>query len=152
MTLEKLLMKEDDGVILDIYTELSTSRIPATGYAHAYVRKINQMIDAGDLCTLPDKYRKIYLPTLSKMVFKEMSRRYAQMLYNQKTVETPEQLDMFDPLPEEDDTADIEEPRVCVWCSETFDRSEVHMTDIGLLCDTCITAIRSRGEKVAVYD
>ena len=80
MTLEKLLMNEKDGVLLDIYTELKSCKIPATGYAHAYCRKINHMIDKGELCVIPDKYRKVYLPTLSKMIFKEMSRRYAGYL------------------------------------------------------------------------
>ena len=86
MTLEELLMKEDDGTILDIYQELESRRVPATGYAHAYCRKVNHMIDEGRLCTLPDRYRKVYLPTLSKMIFKEMSRRYASYCYNAKTI------------------------------------------------------------------
>lgn len=86
MTLEQLLMKEPDTVLLSIYNELESRVIPATGYAHAYCRKVNKMIDAGALCTLPDKYRKVYLPTLSKLLFKELSRRYTQYLYNEKTV------------------------------------------------------------------
>lgn len=86
MTLEELLMKEDTGTILDIYNELESQVIPATGYAHAYCRKVNKMIDEGRLCTLPDRYRKVYLPTISKMIFKEMSRRYAAYCYNAKSI------------------------------------------------------------------
>ena len=86
MTLENLLMKEIDAVLLDIYNELESRKVPATGYAHAYCRKVNHMIDSGNLCTLPDKYRKVYLPTLSKMVFKELARRYANYCYNAKTI------------------------------------------------------------------
>lgn len=86
MTLEKLLMKEKDGVLLDIYIELQSCVIPATSHAHAYCRKVNHMIDKGELCVLPDKYRKVYLPTLSKMIFKEMSRRYAEHCNNMKTI------------------------------------------------------------------
>lgn len=134
MTLEELLMKEDDGVILDIYNELESRVVPATGYAHAYCRKVNRLINAGKLCTIPDKYRNVYLPTLSKMIFKEMSRRYAQVLYNQKTIS--------------EDTGLVK----CRWCDEVYDRSEMHLTDLGTLCDHCIEAIRSRGEQVTVYD
>lgn len=163
MTLEELLMKEDDSVVLGIYNELESLVVPSTGYAHAYCRKVNKLINAGQLCVLPGKYRNVYLPTLSKMIFKEMSRRYAQVLYREKTIAQSE-LDelgiVVDKHPNVIDAKDVEiegingidEPRVCVWCCNVFDRSEVHMTDIGLLCDTCITAIRSRGEEVSVYD
>lgn len=153
MTLEELLMKEDDSVILDIYTELESCVIPATGYAHAYCRKVNKLINAGKLCTVRDKYRNVYLPTLSKLIFKEMARRYYQVLYNQKTMmsivhDEPAVVDT-----NVDDIEDsIEDPRTCIWCGEVFARSDVHRTDIGIMCDRCITAVRSRGEKVTVYD
>jgi len=151
MTLEELLMREDDGVILDIYRELESRVIPATGYAHAYCRKVNRMIDAGNLCALPDKYRRVYLPTLSKLVFKEMARRYAMYCHNCKTIEpAPAVVEASEA--EIEGVDGIDEPRVCVWCCEVFDRSEVKMTDLGLLCDHCIEGIRSRGEQVTVYD
>lgn len=145
MTFEQLLKNEEDSVLLDIYNELNSCVVPATGYAHAYCRKVNKMIDSGDLCTLPDKYRKVYLPTLSKMIFKEMSRRYAQVLYNEKTL-----MDAVRATPLERNDG---EPALCAWCEDEFDdASELHMTDLGLLCDRCIAAIRSRGETVIVYD
>lgn len=134
MTLEQLLKNEEDSVLLDVYAELNSCIVPATGYAHAYCRKVNKMIDSGDLCTLPDKYRKVYLPTLSKMVFKEMARRWAAHCYTTKTI-----------------TAD-DGTCLCSWCEEEYDELDLHMTDLGLLCDTCITAIRSRGEEVIMYD
>ena len=137
MTLEQLLKNEEDGILLDIYSELNSCVIPATGYAHAYCRKVNRMIDSGDLCTLPDKYRKVYLPTLSKMVFREMASRWAAHCYNSKA-------------PERD--YDDDEPALCAWCEDEFDADQLHMTDLGLLCDRCIAAIRSRGEEVIVYD
>ena len=138
MTLEELLMKEDDSVILDIYTELESCVVPATGYAHAYCRKVNKMINAGQLCTVRDKYRNVYLPTLSKLIFKEMARRYAMYCYNCKTVTAT-------PIERADDT------NVCCWCGELFDESDLKSTDLGMLCDQCLTAILSRGEKVTVY-
>lgn len=142
MTLEQLLQREPDDTILEIYTELESRVVPATGYAHAYCRKINKLINAGDLCTIPDKYRNVYLPTLSKMIFKEMSRRYANVLKREKTVIS------VTPIERNDD-----EPPMCAWCEqEAFDESDLHSTDLGLLCDSCIAAIRSRGEEVVVYD
>ena len=133
-TLEELLMKEDDSVLLDVYEELDSCVVPATGYAHAYCRKVNKLINAGQLCTVRDKYRNVYLPTLSKLIFKEMARRYYQVLYNQKTIS--------------EDTG----VQKCHWCSEVFDKSEMHLTDLGTMCEHCITAIHSRGEQVTVYD
>ena len=84
MTLEKLLTKEDDGVLLDIQLELKSAIVPATGYAHAYCRKVNNMIDEGELCINPTTYRKVYLPTLAKAVQKELANRYANTLLNCK--------------------------------------------------------------------
>lgn len=80
MTLEELLKKTSDGELLDIQNELLTAVVPATGYAHAFCRKVNKMIDKGELCINPTTYRKVYLPTLAKAVQKEMARRYTQAL------------------------------------------------------------------------
>ena len=84
MTLERLLHNEQDNELLGIYNELYTCVVPATGNAHAYCRKVNKMIDAGNLCIREDTYRKIYLPTLAKAVLKEMANRYASHCYNTK--------------------------------------------------------------------
>ena len=80
MNLEQLLMKEQGGVLLDIQLELLNLRVPATGKAHEYVRKVNRMIDAGNLCINPTTYRKVYLPTLAKAAQREMARRYIEHL------------------------------------------------------------------------
>lgn len=77
MTLAELLAKEEDGTLLDIYEEIATGIVPATGYAHQYCRKVNKMIDAGELCINPTRYRRVYLPSLSKAVLREMAARYA---------------------------------------------------------------------------
>lgn len=84
MTLEQLLSKEDDGVLLDIQLELKTARVPATGYAHAYCRRVNKMIDRGELRINPTSYRKVYLPTLARAIHKEMANRYAEYLRRSK--------------------------------------------------------------------
>ena len=73
INLEQLLMKEDDGELLDIQRELLSAVVPATGYAHAYCRKVNEMIDAGKLRINPTTYRKVYLPTLAKAVQRELA-------------------------------------------------------------------------------
>lgn len=84
MTLEELLRVEDDNTLLAIYKEIETCIVPASGYARGFCRRVNRMIDAGKLCISPTSYRKVYLPTLSKMLTKELSRRYAQYCYNMK--------------------------------------------------------------------
>lgn len=76
-TLEQLLTSTSDGTLLDIYEELSSGVVPATGYAHSFCRKVNRLIDQGELCINPTTYRKVYLPTLAKALFKEMANRHA---------------------------------------------------------------------------
>ena len=80
MTLEDLLKKTTDGDLLDIELELLSGIVPATGYAHEFCRKVNKMIDKGELCINQTSYRKVYLPTLVKAVQKELARRYTQAL------------------------------------------------------------------------
>lgn len=84
MTLEKLLENEQDGVLLDIQLELKSAIVPASGYTNQYRRKINKMIDDGELCINPTNYRKVYLPTLARAVQKELANRYALYLLNSK--------------------------------------------------------------------
>lgn len=76
MTLEQLIEKTSDGDLMDIYNELHSQVVPATGYARAFCRKVNKMIDKGTMCINPTTYRKVYLPTLVKVVEKELARRY----------------------------------------------------------------------------
>lgn len=77
MTLETLLGNVSDGDLLDIFLEIDSGVVPATGSARAFCRRINKMIDKGELCINPSTYRKVYLPTLAKTVYKEMSKRFA---------------------------------------------------------------------------
>lgn len=86
MTLEQLLANTTDGVLLDIQEELIIGVVPATGCAHTFVRKVNRMIDRGELCINQNTYRKVYLPTLAKAVQKEMANRYTQILKGQAFV------------------------------------------------------------------
>lgn len=78
LTLEKLLTKTDDEMLLSIQEELLSGIVPATGAAHGFVRRVNRMIDKGELCINPTTYRKVYLPTLAKAVQREMARRYCE--------------------------------------------------------------------------
>lgn len=82
MTLAELLTNEQDGVLLDIENELLAGVVPATGATHAYCRKVNKMIDAGECQINPTTYRKVYLPTLARAVQAELARRYTQYLLN----------------------------------------------------------------------
>lgn len=135
MTFEELLRKEDNGVLLDIELELLSAVVPATGYAHAFCRKVNKMIDAGDLCINTTTYRKVYLPTLAKAVHKELARRWTEYQFKAKDTEE-----------------DFEEDAKCAWCGAECDATDLRHTDLGALCEDCICAIRSRGEHVTVYD
>ena len=80
LTLEALLTKTEDGALLDIQLQLMSGIVPASGQAHQFCRKVNRMIDKGELCINPTTYRKVYLPTLAKAVQKEMARRYTDIL------------------------------------------------------------------------
>ena len=91
MALEQLLTKTSDGDLLDIQEELLSGVVPATGYAHSFCRKVNRMIDKGELCINPTTYRKVYLPTLAKAVQKEMARRYTDILMGKAYVTEGEQ-------------------------------------------------------------
>lgn len=86
MTIEKILSREADAVILDIALELLRGKVPATGYAHSYCRKINKLIDAGECCINPTTYRKVYLPTLAKLVQKECARRWTNIMLKERTI------------------------------------------------------------------
>lgn len=97
MTLEVLLTKTEDGVLLDIQLELISGIVPTTGSAHSFCRKVNRMIDQGELCINPTTYRRVYLPTLAKAVQKELARRYTDILLGKSYVSTEE-----DVLMEED--------------------------------------------------
>lgn len=46
----------------------------------------------------------------------------------------------------------IEREVTCDWCELEFDESQLTKTDLGMLCDRCIAAIRSRGEEVIVLE
>lgn len=80
MTLEQLIANTSDGDLMDIYNEIHSQVVPATGYAHEFCRKVNRMIDKGTMCINPTTYRKVYLPTLVKVVEKELARRYVGAL------------------------------------------------------------------------
>jgi len=36
----------------------------------------------------------------------------------------------------------------CDWCGEEFEGLELQQTSMGMLCDTCVKAIKSRGESI----
>ena len=96
------------------------------------------MINEGRLCIVPGKYRTAYLPTISKLIYKELARRYVNFMQNMKTLV--------------DEPVDDEEVHKCEWCEEDdFDSSDLFKTDLGVLCQHCIDAIRSRGERITIF-
>jgi hypothetical protein len=142
--LERYMRYVDDKELLDVYNELESGKVPATGYAHGFNRKVNRMIDSGDLCISDGKYRHIYLPTLSKAVYREMARRYATYMCNYKAPTANEPAVVSASVIEDDDV------HKCAWCNGEYDSSDLIPTDLGMLCEHCIMAIRSRGEDVSV--
>lgn len=86
MTLEELLNKEQDSKLLDMQLELLNLVIPKQGALHEYCKKVNHMIDDGELCVNPMTYRKVYTPTLAKAVQRELARRYVNYLVNKKSI------------------------------------------------------------------
>lgn len=143
-TFEKLLKYRDDKELLDIYDELESGKIPSTGYAHDFCRKVNKMVDDGELCVGDGQYRHIYLPTLRKALNKELASRYATYLRDYKAPTVPV---VFESTP--DGAADDDVCR-CAWCNGDYEACDLIPTDLGMLCETCITAIRSRGEDVSI--
>ena len=120
MTLEKFMRCTDDADLLDVYLELESGKVPATSYAHDFCRKVNKMIDDGELTVKADGFRHIYLPSLRKLVYKEMASRYAFHLQNYKA-----------PQPA------ISKPIHCDNCGELYDSMKLRGTEQGLLCDRC---------------
>lgn len=82
-TLAELLANTSDGTLLDIEEELQSGLVPATGATHSFCRKVNRLIDKGELRISPTSYRKVYLPTLAKAVHREMASRYTNYLKTQ---------------------------------------------------------------------
>ena len=141
LTLEKLLRSVDDKDLLNMHEELESGEIPSTSYCHEFCRKVNHMVDRGELCVKAGSYRHMYMPTISRAVDKEMARRYSEYLHNYKGPEASDADITFD---------EEEEECTCEWCNGTFGVSELVKTDLGMLCERCIMAIRSRGEDVAI--
>lgn len=84
MTLAELVANTDDGTLINIEYELLSDVVPATGCTHEYLRNVNRLIDKGELCISPTSYRRVYVPTLAKVVHKELARRYVLMHRNCK--------------------------------------------------------------------
>lgn len=77
MTVQELLSKAPDEKIMEMYEELETGVVPTTSACREMIKRVNRMIDRGTLCINPSTYRKIYLPSLAKLVYAEMAKRYA---------------------------------------------------------------------------
>ena len=81
-TLEQLIHKTSSGELIDIFQELESGVVPKDGCSHRFCNKVNHLIDKGQMCINPTSYRKVYLPTLSKVIQKELARRFVDNLLN----------------------------------------------------------------------
>lgn len=144
-SIEKLMGNTDDRELLDIYLELESGKVPSTSYAHDFCRKVNRMIDEGKLSVKDEGFRHIYLPSLRKLLYKEMARRYAVDLYYASPAPVPRD--------EHDETPDCSDDEVCKCqlCNGDFEGSDLIPTDLGWLCHQCIDELRSRDEPVTRY-
>ena len=79
LKLEDYLKNIDDESLLMVENELLLGLVPATGYAHSMIRTVNKLIDAGKMCINATMYRRVYLPTFTRAVHKEMARRYCRL-------------------------------------------------------------------------
>lgn len=89
-TLPQALANYDLGLLLSIWEELNSGVVPASGCAHTTLRKLNRLIEKGELQINPTEYRKIYLPTFAKAVYREMACRYASYLKGSTCIVTDE--------------------------------------------------------------
>lgn len=142
--LERYMRYVDDKELLDVYNELESGKVPATGYAHGFNRKVNRMIDSGDLCIKDGNYRHIYLPTLSKAIHREMARRYATYMCNYKAPTASE------PAAVPEHTDEDEEAHKCALCNGEYEFGDLIPTELGYICEACFNAMRGRGEDVSV--
>lgn len=77
MTVQQLLAKAPDEKIMEMYEELECGVVPTTSACRKMIKQVNRLIDQGTLCINPSTYRKIYLPSLARLVYAEMAMRYA---------------------------------------------------------------------------
>jgi hypothetical protein len=80
MNIEELLEMESDEDLIAIQRELATKICPKNGYAHSYCKKVNKRIDNGLMEV--NNYRKIYLPSLTKLINQELAQRYVELKAN----------------------------------------------------------------------
>lgn len=78
--LEAFLTEQEDNTLIGIQTELLSGVVPSKGEARMMCRKINKLIDQGNLKINQHTYQKVYLPSLAKAIDRELARRYVQMV------------------------------------------------------------------------
>jgi len=79
LTLEQVLQNVPDYDLIEMFLSVKYGIVPATGTVRKFCRKINTLIDKGEMCIGPN-YRKVYLPTLAKAINAELARRYAERI------------------------------------------------------------------------
>jgi hypothetical protein len=62
-----------------------------------------------------------------------------------RNYKAPEPAPLFEAVNDSDTDDEI---RKCSWCDLEFESDQLIPTDLGMLCERCIAAIRSRGEQV----
>jgi len=83
LTLEQVLQHVPDYNLIEMFLSIKFGIVPATSTVRRFCRKINKLIDEGEMCIGPN-YRKVYLPTLAKAINAELARRYVERILLEK--------------------------------------------------------------------
>jgi hypothetical protein len=62
--------------LIEMASEIRSGYAPANGPTKKFNKLINRKIDNGEVAINPTQYRRIYLPTLSKLILAECTDRY----------------------------------------------------------------------------
>lgn len=103
----------------------------------AEIHAAEGMLFCSDLCAINHEMDLIIMSAKERA--KEWYNEYAEVV-------TPSDIGIAP-----SDT-DEEALPVCEWCESEMEEDMLKRTDLGMLCDHCIAAIRSRGERIIIFE
>lgn len=83
MQIERLLRLLPDDDLVRLSEELFENRTPKDGYVQKLCRRINRQIDMGNIYINPNGYYRLYKPTLTKLIHKELAYRHVLCIKGQ---------------------------------------------------------------------
>lgn len=85
-TLQQKVANLDDYHLHELVEESLLQVIPADGALHKFTRETNFAIDKGNLSVAGHPHRHVYLPTVTKVLYKEAASRYTELLAGKKVL------------------------------------------------------------------